>query len=66
MIKMQSPTPNRNGVYEIHDVPSRRVDAMRAQGWIEVKPAKKPDPEPEAKSKPGPKPGYKRRSKAAK
>jgi len=42
MIKMQSPKSNRNGVYEIHDVPSRRAEALRAQGWVEVKSKKKP------------------------
>lgn len=38
MIKMKSPTPNRKGVYEIHDVPGRRLEALKALGWTEVKP----------------------------
>jgi hypothetical protein len=37
MIRMKSPTPNRRGKYEVHDVPSRRVAALKAQGWIEVR-----------------------------
>jgi hypothetical protein len=36
MIRMKSPTPNRKGKYEIHDVPSRRIAALKAQGWIEI------------------------------
>ena len=37
MKRMQSPTPNRKGVYEIHDVPDRKVDGLKARGWKEVK-----------------------------
>jgi len=40
MQKLKSPTPNRKGEYEIHDVPSRRVEALKALGWTEVKPEK--------------------------
>jgi hypothetical protein len=35
---MQSPTPNRKGVYEIHDVPDRKVEGLKARGWREVEP----------------------------
>lgn len=36
MIKMQSPEPTRHGKYEIHDVPSRKIEWYRARGWYEV------------------------------
>lgn len=34
MIRMQSPKPNRKGVYEIHDISSRKIESYRARGWI--------------------------------
>ncbi len=36
MIKMQSPTPNRKGVYEIHDVPTRKIEGLKVRGWTPV------------------------------
>ena len=41
MKRMQSPTPNRKGEYEIHDVPSRKVEGLKARGWVEVEPEPK-------------------------
>jgi len=41
---MQSPTPNRNGEYDIHDVPDRKVEGLREQGWKEVEPKPKKEP----------------------
>ena len=38
MIKMQSPEPNRKGVYEIHDVPDRKIQGLKERGWQEVEP----------------------------
>ena len=36
MKRMRSPAPNRRGEYEVHDVPNRRVESLRAKGWQEV------------------------------
>lgn len=36
MKRLQSPTPNRKGVYEVHDVPSRKVALLTARGWKDV------------------------------
>ncbi len=36
MIKMQSPIPNRKGVYEVHDVVTRKIDSYRAAGWLKL------------------------------
>lgn len=36
MKKMQAPFKNRKGIYEIHDIPERRVDALKKQGWYFV------------------------------
>lgn len=36
MRRFQSPTPNRKGEYEIHNVPERKVALMQARGWAEV------------------------------
>jgi len=36
MRKFQSPTPNRKGEYEIHNVPERKVALMQARGWTEI------------------------------
>lgn len=36
MRRMQSPTPNRKGEYEIHDVPSRKVAGLLARGWTDI------------------------------
>ncbi len=36
MKRMQSPVLNRKGEYEIHDVPDRKVEGLRAKGWREV------------------------------
>jgi len=36
MRKFQSPTPNRKGEYEIHNVPERKVARLVDQGWVEV------------------------------
>jgi hypothetical protein len=51
MIRMKSPTPNRRGKYEVHDVPSRRVAALKAQGWIEVRNEDALSDEPEDEQK---------------
>lgn len=42
MKRMQSPKPNRKGVYEIHEVPSRKAIALAARGWTEVADADTP------------------------
>lgn len=65
MIKMKSPAPNRKGVYEIHDVVSRRVNALKAQGWTEVKPEKKAAAKAEVDSTPEKKPAKSSKKKAA-
>jgi len=49
MKRMQSPIPNRKDEYEIHDVPSRKVEGLREKGWQEVEPEPKKEP---AKSSP--------------
>lgn len=36
MKRMQSPKPNRKGVYEIHSVPSRKADQLAARGWTDI------------------------------
>lgn len=36
MKRLQAPKPNRRGVYEIHDVPHRKAEALKAKGWKEV------------------------------
>jgi len=36
MRKFQSPTPNRKGEYEVHNVPQRKVALMQARGWTEI------------------------------
>lgn len=36
MQKMKSPTPNRKGVYEEHEVPSRQVGVLQERGWTLV------------------------------
>jgi len=51
MKRMQSPVVNRKGEYEIHDVPDRKVEGLREQGWTEEKPA--PEKKPKKKSSKG-------------
>jgi len=34
---MKSPELNRKGEYEIHDVPDRKVEGLKAKGWQEIK-----------------------------
>jgi len=33
MIKMQSPKANRKGIYEVHDVPDRKIELYKSWGW---------------------------------
>lgn len=36
MKRMRSPTPNRHGVYEVHDVLDRHQAKRLAQGWVDI------------------------------
>ncbi len=36
MIQMKAPESNRHGVYEIHDVPGRKIEGLKAKGWLPV------------------------------
>jgi len=36
MQRLRSPTPNRKGEYEVHQVPSRKAAALKARGWEPV------------------------------
>jgi len=36
MKRMRSPTPNRHGVYEVHDVIDRHQARRLAQGWVDI------------------------------
>lgn len=48
MKRMQSPTPNRKGVREVHDVPDRKVANLVAKGWTEVLPGASDKPKESA------------------
>ena len=55
MQKMRSPMPNRKGIHEVHDVPSRKAARLRALGWEDAGDAAAPGPGSERmEPEPGP------------
>jgi len=46
MIRMQAPIPNRRGLYEIHDVPTRKIEQYKSRGWKVAEEAPTPPEQP--------------------